>query len=98
MSRFLVDVVQQLPVALGFLISKGGITSNDVLSTGLALRASRVLGQILPGCSVVRCPDDHPRFAGMPVVIFPGNVGDDQALANIYDRMSRNVRAASKAA
>lgn len=97
-SRFLVDVVQQLPVALGFLISKGGITSNDVLSTGLALRASRVLGQILPGCSVVRCPDDHPRFAGMPVVIFPGNVGDDQALANIYDRMSRNIRAASKAA
>ena len=97
-SRFLMDVVQQLPAALGFLISKGGITSNDVLSTGLALRASRVLGQILPGCSVVRCPADHPRYAGMPVVIFPGNVGDEEALANVYDRMSRDVRAARMAA
>jgi len=30
------DVVgQRLPPTLGFLISKGGITSNDVLSTGL---------------------------------------------------------------
>ena len=90
-SRFLMDVVQHLPVTLGFLISKGGITSNDVLSTGLALRASRVLGQILPGCSVVRCPEDHPRYANLPVVIFPGNVGDDEALANVYERMSRHA-------
>ncbi|HEY6093371.1 MAG TPA: four-carbon acid sugar kinase family protein [Gallionellaceae bacterium] len=97
-SRFLMDVVKRLPTGLGFLISKGGITSNDVLSTGLALRASRVLGQILPGCSVVRCPDDHPRYPGMPVVIFPGNVGDEEALASVYDRMSRDVRAVRKAA
>ncbi len=80
-SAFLMDVVRNLPVTLGFLISKGGITSNDVLSSGLALRISRVLGQILPGCSVVRCPADHPRYPNLPVVIFPGNVGDDQALA-----------------
>jgi uncharacterized protein YgbK (DUF1537 family) len=86
-SGFLMDVVRNLPVTTGFLISKGGITSNDVLSDGLALRTSRVLGQILPGCSVVRCPDDHPRYPGMPVVIFPGNVGDDLALATAYLRL-----------
>jgi uncharacterized protein YgbK (DUF1537 family) len=86
-SAFLMDVVRNLPASIGFLISKGGITSNDVLSDGLALRTSRVVGQILAGCSVVRCPDDHPRYPGMPVVIFPGNVGDDQALATAYARM-----------
>lgn len=86
-SAFLMDVVRNLPVTTGFLISKGGITSNDVLSDGLALRTSRVVGQILAGCSVVRCPDEHPRYPGMPVVIFPGNVGDDQALATVYRRM-----------
>ncbi len=86
-SAFLMDVVRKLPASLGFLISKGGITSNDVLSDGLALRTSRVVGQILAGCSVVRCPDDHPRYPGMPVVIFPGNVGDDQALATVYLRL-----------
>jgi uncharacterized protein YgbK (DUF1537 family) len=87
-SAFLMDVVRSLPTTLGFLISKGGITSNDVLSDGLALRTSTVLGQILPGCSVVRCPEDHPRYPNLPVVIFPGNVGDDAALATAYRRLS----------
>lgn len=87
-SAFLMDVVRNLPGTLGFLISKGGITSNDVLSSGLALRTSRVVGQILPGCSVVCCPGDHPRYPGLPVIIFPGNVGDDQALATAYARMA----------
>ncbi len=87
-SGTLMDIVKQLPETLGFLISKGGITSNDVLSAGLALRASRVLGQILPGCSVVKCPDGHPRYPGLPVVIFPGNVGNEAALATVYRRLS----------
>lgn len=87
-SAFLMDVVRSLPATLGFLISKGGITSNDVLSSGLALRTSRVLGQILPGCSVVRCPANHPRFPDLPVVIFPGNVGDEHAVARAYARLA----------
>jgi uncharacterized protein YgbK (DUF1537 family) len=86
-SGTLMDIVRQLPETLGFLISKGGITSNDVLSAGLALKASRVLGQILPGCSVVKCPEDHPRYPNLPVVIFPGNVGDEAALATAYLRL-----------
>ncbi len=86
-SGLLMDIVRGLPASLGFLISKGGITSNDVLSTGLALRTARVLGQILPGCSVVRCPDEHPRYPALPVVIFPGNVGNQHSLALAYRRL-----------
>lgn len=86
-SAFLMNVVRNLPRTLGYLVSKGGITSNDVLSEGLALRSTRLLGQILPGVSVVRCPADHPRFPDMPVVIFPGNVGDDRALATVVERL-----------
>jgi len=87
-SGFLMDVIRGLPSTLGFLVSKGGITSNDTLSLGLGLRTARLLGQILPGVSMVCCPDEHPRFPGLPVVIFPGNVGDDQALAMVYERLS----------
>ena len=90
-SALLMDVVHGLPADIGFLISKGGITSNDVLSKGLALDAARLLGQVLAGCSVVRTPKDHPRFPLLPVVLFPGNVGDTQALAEVYRRLSRNV-------
>ena len=86
-SAFLMDVVRNLPATTGFLISKGGITSNDVLSHGLALRTSRVVGQILAGCSVVRCPKDHARYPDMPVVIFPGNVGDESGITTAYKRL-----------
>jgi uncharacterized protein YgbK (DUF1537 family) len=86
-SGTLMDVVRRLPATLGFLISKGGITSNDVLSTGLALTASRVLGQILPGVTVVQTPAEH-RLPRLPVVIFPGNVGGDGALAEAYRRLA----------
>ncbi|MGD8843640.1 MAG: four-carbon acid sugar kinase family protein [Gammaproteobacteria bacterium] len=92
-SAFLMEIVHHLPADIGFLVSKGGITSNDVLSQGLSLRTSRVLGQILPGCSVVRCPEDHPQFPDLPVVIFPGNVGDDDALATVYRRLAKPVSA-----
>jgi uncharacterized protein YgbK (DUF1537 family) len=87
-SSLLMDVVRGLPSDIGFLISKGGITSNDVLSSGLALTAARLLGQILPGCSIVRTPADHPQFPNLPVVLFPGNVGDRTALAQAYQRLA----------
>ncbi|MEQ1662131.1 MAG: four-carbon acid sugar kinase family protein [Thiobacillus sp.] len=86
-SATLMDVIRGLPTSLGFLIGKGGITSNDMLSSGLALTAARVLGQILPGVTVVQTPADH-RLPQMPVVIFPGNVGGNDALAEAYRRLS----------
>jgi len=89
-SSLLMDIVRGLPVDIGFLISKGGITSNDVLSTGLALTSARLLGQILPGCSIVRTPADHAQFPNLPVVLFPGNVGDANALVTVYQRLNKN--------
>lgn len=87
-STLLMDIVRGLPDTIGFLISKGGITSNDTLSVGLALTSARLLGQILPGCSMVRTPEDHPQFPNLPVVLFPGNVGDNDAVAIAYQRLS----------
>ena len=90
-SSLLMNVVRGLPSDIGFLISKGGITSNDVLSTGLALTWARLLGQVLPGCSIVQTPKNHPQFPNLPVVLFPGNVGDATALATIYQRLSNKT-------
>jgi uncharacterized protein YgbK (DUF1537 family) len=89
-SNLLMDVVRRLPKEIGFLISKGGITSNDVLSKGLALRTAKLLGQILPGCSLVCTSSEHPQFPNLPVVLFPGNVGDRAALATVYCRLLNN--------
>ncbi|QHG17497.1 four-carbon acid sugar kinase family protein [Nostoc sp. ATCC 53789] len=88
-SSLLMDIVRGLPSDIGFLISKGGITSNDVLSTGLTLTSARLLGQILAGCSMVLTPSDHPQFPNLPVVLFPGNVGDADALGTVYQRLTK---------
>ncbi|MGI8501005.1 MAG: four-carbon acid sugar kinase family protein [Hassallia sp.] len=90
-SGLLMDIVRGLPSDIGFLISKGGITSNDVLSNGLALTKARLLGQILAGCSMVITASDHPQFPNLPVVLFPGNVGDADALATVYLRLTKNT-------
>ncbi|YAF94519.1 MAG: four-carbon acid sugar kinase family protein [Nodularia sp. CChRGM 3473] len=90
-SSLLMDIVRGLPSDIGFLISKGGITSNDVLSTGLALNSARLLGQILAGCSMVITTSEHPQFPNLPVVLFPGNVGDADALGTVYKRLTKNT-------
>ncbi|MEO0014435.1 MAG: hypothetical protein RLZZ535_2824 [Cyanobacteriota bacterium] len=87
-SALLMEVVQGLPPDLSFLISKGGITSNDVLSVGLNLTQARLLGQILPGCSVIRTAPNHPQFPNLPVVLFPGNVGEQHSLVAAWQRLT----------
>ncbi len=89
-SSLLMNIVQGLPTDIGFLISKGGITSNDVLSKGLSLTSARLLGQILAGCSIVITPADHP-YPNLPVVLFPGNVGDARALITACRRLSGSL-------
>jgi len=89
-SALLMDIIRHLPDDIGFLISKGGITSNDTLSNGLALRTARLLGQVLAGVSMVRTPSNHPQFPALPVVLFPGNVGEANALATVYQRLSKH--------
>lgn len=86
-SDLLVQIERGLPTDISFLISKGGITSNDTLSKGLAVPAIRLLGQIAAGVSVVQTDPDHPQFPGLPVVLFPGNVGDVDTLAQVYRRL-----------
>ena len=87
-SALLMEIVKGLPQSISFLISKGGITSNDVLSVGLDLTVARLLGQILAGCSVIRTEPTHPQFPNLPVVLFPGNVGDRDGLFEVWHRLT----------
>jgi uncharacterized protein YgbK (DUF1537 family) len=67
-----------------WIIAKGGITSHDVAVHGLGIRRAEVAGQLFPGLiSVLRPADAAPGAIGMPYVVFPGNVGDDDALTRV---------------
>jgi len=67
-----------------WVIAKGGITSHDVALHGLGIRRAEVAGQLFPGViSLFRPIDAAPQAIGMPYIVFAGNVGDDQALAQV---------------
>ncbi|MBS7176573.1 MAG: hydroxyacid dehydrogenase, partial [Clostridiales bacterium] len=64
----------------------GGITSSDVGVKALQVKKALVLGQILPGIPVWKTGDES-KFPGTSYVIFPGNVGDDDALLRAVEKM-----------
>ncbi|MDJ0317335.1 four-carbon acid sugar kinase family protein [Arthrobacter antibioticus] len=70
-----------------FVIAKGGITSSDVAAHGLEIRHAIVRGPMLPGIVSLWEPVDGPA-AGIPYIVFAGNVGNDQSLADVTRKLS----------
>lgn len=78
-SDAVAGIAGNLCVRPNFIIAKGGITSSDVGVKGLGVKKALVLGQIIKGVPVWLTGPES-KFPGMPYVIFPGNVGDENAL------------------
>lgn len=76
-SDFLVDIVRQLSYTPSYLVAKGGITSHDILTHGLNIKSARVLGQIVNSVPCIMTKD-------FPYIIFPGNVGNEESLKEVY--------------
>jgi uncharacterized protein YgbK (DUF1537 family) len=75
----LVEIVDRIGRRPGWTIGKGGITSFELASRALRMHEARVAGQLLPGVPAW-VGGDGSRWPGMPLVVFPGNVGDATAL------------------
>ena len=86
-SEFLVSIVTNLPSQPAWIVAKGGITSHDVLTEGLSIESARVSGQIIAGVPVIITGKEH-RFPELPYIIFPGNVGDENSLATVFDKLT----------
>ena len=65
-----------------FIIAKGGITSSQIGTVALGVKKALVLGQVLPGIPVWLTGPES-RFPNTPYIIFPGNVGEEDALKKI---------------
>ncbi|WP_197724231.1 four-carbon acid sugar kinase family protein [Mycolicibacterium aurum] len=86
-STAVIDVVRaSLAARPAWIVAKGGITSHDVAVRGLGIRRAEVIGQLFPGIvSVFRPIEAAPEAVGIPYVVFAGNVGDDDTLADVVD-------------
>ena len=89
-SDAVVEVVQRVLVASPprFVIAKGGITSSDVAARGLSMTKAFVRGPMLPGIVSLWEPVEGPA-RGIPYIVFAGNVGDQNSLAEVVDKLSR---------
>lgn len=79
-SGFLISLVQRLPYMPAYMVAKGGITSHDILAHGLGIKSARVMGQVVNSVPCVMT--QH-----FPYIIFPGNVGTDDSLREVYEKL-----------
>lgn len=86
-SAALVSLLQRLAARPRYLIAKGGITSSDLATRALGVRRAMVLGQLLPGVPVWELGPET-KYPGMPYVVFPGNVGGPDALAEAVNKFN----------
>jgi uncharacterized protein YgbK (DUF1537 family) len=79
--------VESITTRPRYILAKGGITSSDVATLGLHVKRAMVLGQTLPGVPVWHLGTES-RFPGLVYIVFPGNVGDENSLVEIYQSLS----------
>jgi uncharacterized protein YgbK (DUF1537 family) len=89
-SASLVAMVRALSIRPRYVLAKGGITSSDIATRGLDVKRAMVRGQILPGVPV-RQIGVESRYPGLAYIVFPGNVGGEQALVEIVSKLKREV-------
>jgi uncharacterized protein YgbK (DUF1537 family) len=84
-SNALVEIVKRFDrtIPLRFVVAKGGITASDIGTRGLGVRRAEVAGTMLPGIIPVWTLPEDSEFPGVPYIIFPGNVGGPETLAEV---------------
>jgi uncharacterized protein YgbK (DUF1537 family) len=90
-------VAKVLKADPAWVVAKGGITSHDVAVRGLGIRRAEVAGQLFPGViSVFRPLDAAPAAIGKPYVVFAGNVGDEDTLAEVVGILNGDTASDSR--
>lgn len=85
-SSGLIDILHGIKTRPRYILAKGGITSSDIATKGLGVKRALVSGQIIPGVSVWRLGSDS-RYEDLAYLVFPGNVGGPNALADVVVKL-----------
>ena len=88
LAEFMAILVGKINNKFGYIISKGGITTQLLLQKGLNFNQVDLKGQILPGLSIVTSNSDQ---YDLPVVTFPGNLGNEHTLLESFRLMESNA-------
>ncbi|MFO7737719.1 MAG: four-carbon acid sugar kinase family protein [Desulfatiglandaceae bacterium] len=89
-SEGLVSIVKGVSTRPRYVLAKGGITSSVIATRGLGVKRARVLGQVVPGVPVWQLGPES-RHPGLIYIVFPGNVGELQALVEVVKKMGPDL-------
>lgn len=87
-SAGLVEILHSIKNKPRYVVAKGGITSSDIATKGIGIKRAIVLGQILKGIPVWKVGKEG-RYPNSTYIVFPGNVGDEYALADAVKILSK---------
>jgi uncharacterized protein YgbK (DUF1537 family) len=89
-SNFLTTLVGRLRHRPKCILAKGGTTSSDTATNALGVKKAEVVGQVAAGVPVWKLGTES-KFPGLKYVIFPGNVGDENTLEQVYTTIKGTV-------
>ncbi|XP_078159661.1 ketose-bisphosphate aldolase class-II family protein isoform X2 [Carex rostrata] len=94
-SSALVDIIRRIDARPRYIIAKGGITSSDLATKALNAKCATVIGQALPGVPLWQLGPES-KHPSVPYIVFPGNVGDNEALAKVAKTWAQPPRCSTK--
>ncbi|KZV41681.1 hypothetical protein F511_25504 [Dorcoceras hygrometricum] len=94
-SSALVEIVRKITTKPRFILAKGGITSSDLATKALGAKRAKIVGQALSGVPLWQLGPES-RHPGVPYIVFPGNVGDSKAVAEVVNRWTHPGRLSTK--
>ncbi|XP_076904688.1 uncharacterized protein LOC143560231 isoform X2 [Bidens hawaiensis] len=93
-SSGLVEIVRRIKTSPRYILAKGGITSSDIATKALEAKRAKIVGQALAGVPLWQLGPES-RHPGVPYIVFPGNVGDSMALAEVVKCWARPAKLSS---
>ena len=79
-------IVSGITVTPRYLISKGGMTSSNIIANALKIKRATVPGQISSGVLVLQLGPES-KYPGSKLILWPGNVGGPTAISDVVMRM-----------
>ncbi|XP_051147765.1 uncharacterized protein LOC127262938 isoform X2 [Andrographis paniculata] len=94
-SSALVEIVRRITTRPRYILAKGGITSSDIATKALEAQRAKIVGQALAGVPLWQLGPES-RHPDVPYIVFPGNVGDSKAVAEVVKRWAHPGRLSTK--
>ncbi|KAG6390719.1 hypothetical protein SASPL_148463 [Salvia splendens] len=94
-SSALVEIVRRITTRPRYILAKGGITSSDLATKALEVKRAKIVGQALAGIPLWQLGPES-RHPCIPYIVFPGNVGDNNAIAEVVKNWTHPGRLSTK--